>query len=140
MSGPSAIFGRAPVKRIPVIREANGDTREDGTIGNGSSRFDYEKDPPKTKAELKVRVVQHEIAEKEACKMLQGLCQELSVISRVDVGGSSYNEIQDLLSGILLLGNLCKRVVLAKNEIEKSLSTLKGDLTSLEQTKKAAVS
>lgn len=134
MSGPSAVFGRASTKRFAGIREGNAE-REDAATSRENGEH-----VPKSKAELKVRLVQHEIAEKEACKMIQGLCQELSVTSRVEMGGTSYDNIHDLLSGILLLGNLCKRIVHAKNEMEASLESFKGEFQNLEQSKNAAVS
>ncbi len=88
MSGPSAIFGRAPTKRIPPsIREGNGDISRDDV------KVDNDRDAPKSKSEMKVRLVQHEIAEKEACKMIQSLCQELSCLSHVDIGGTNYDDI-----------------------------------------------
>ncbi len=134
MSGPSAIFGRAPTRRIPPsIREGNGDISRDDV------KVDNDRDAPKSKSEMKVRLVQHEIAEKEACKMIQSLCQELSCLSHVDIGGTNYDDIVDLLSGILLLGNLCKRIACVKIEIEKCLFDLRADFDRLEQSKTAAV-
>ena len=72
----------------------------------------------KTKEDLNIRIVQLEINEKEACDVLTNLCQEAALTL-----GVSHNveyRADDLLSGLLIIQNMYKRINTEKNNLEEN--------------------
>jgi len=83
-----------------------------------------------------LRIVQYVISEREACKVIGEMCQEASV--RLEIVDTEY-KIDDILSGILILGNLYKRVGNEKGRLEAIIETQKADYKMLEESKDAMV-
>ena len=84
-----------------------------------------------------LRIVQYVISEREACKVIAEMCQEAAV--RLEIVDTEY-KIDDILSGILILGNLYKRVGNEKGRLEAIIETQKEDYRTLEESKDAMVS
>lgn len=90
----------------------------------------------KTLEEANLRIVQYEIAEREACKVISSMCAEAA--KRLDIVDTEY-EIDDILSGILVLGNLYKRVGNEKVTLEGTIVGMKNEYTTLESEKNCMV-
>lgn len=70
------------------------------------------------KSEEKLRLIQLEISEKEACNVLRTICHDAAKMFNMT---GNEAEIRDLLTGILILGNLCKRIGHEKIAVEQKL-------------------
>jgi hypothetical protein len=88
--------------------------------------------------EDRLRLVQLEIAQREACKVLRSTCDETSKQYGVSVGTDM--EINDFLTGILMLGNLCKRIGNIKLELEKEIESYKNKITKMDESRQEDVS
>jgi hypothetical protein len=88
--------------------------------------------PHKTVEEANLRIVQYEIAEREACKVIASMCQEGS--KRLGIENTDY-QIDDILSGILVLGNIYKRVGSEQTNLQGTIEKMKNDCTTLETEK-----
>jgi hypothetical protein len=86
----------------------------------------------KTLDEANLRIVQYEIAEREACKLIASMCVEGSKM--LSTSETEY-EIDDILSGVLVLGNIYKRVGNEKNNLEALIDNQKKDYAALETDK-----
>lgn len=93
--------------------------------------------PHKSLEEANLRVVQYEIAEREACRLIATMCQEGSKI--LNITGTEY-EIDDILSGVLVLGNIYKRIGNEKYNLEATIDGMRKDYSTLETDKNYMVS
>lgn len=82
-------------------------------IDNNSSI--YKSNIHKTKEDLNIRIVQLEINEKEACDVLTNLCQEAALT--LGINNNVEYRTDDLLSGLLVIQNIYKRINTEKNNI-----------------------
>ena len=137
MSGPGAVFGRPSHSKI---RATYGGT--DHNISHIAAEVTLNitgdrRNQKETTADLRNRVVQYEIAEKEACKVIRTICQDASTMF-----GVSWNDadIEDLLSGVLVLGNLCKRIGYEKNEAVARAEEVRKQMLDLDKNKSDNVS
>lgn len=136
MSGPSAVFGRSQSKgRAVSLSDAEqvSHIAAEVTLNINADK----KLSKQSLAELKNRLVQYEIAENEACKVMRTICKDAASMFRV-----SWQEadIRDLLSGVLILGNLCKRIGYEKNESEAKIDEVKKQYAESERSHKETVS
>lgn len=115
----------------PIFAKSSS-TRRIGEYQAGSSKTKSTAPAHKTLEEANLRIVQYEIAEREACKVLSSMCQEAS--QRLGIVDTEY-EIDDKLSGILVLGNLYKRVGNEKSSLESTIEKMKEEYTTLETEK-----
>lgn len=115
----------------PIFAKSSS-TRRLGEYQAGSGKTKTTAPTHKTLEEANLRIVQYEIAEREACKVLSTLCQEAS--QRLGIVDTEY-EIDDKLSGILVLGNLYKRVGNEKASLESTIEKMKEEYTTLETEK-----
>jgi hypothetical protein len=88
--------------------------------------------PHKTIEEANLRIVQYEIAEREACKVISSMCQEGS--RRLGIENTDY-AIDDILSGILVLGNIYKRIGNEQTNLQGTIEKMKNDCSTLETEK-----
>ena len=86
----------------------------------------------KSLEEANLRLVQYEIAEREACKAIAAMCLDGSRI--LGIVDTEY-EIDDILSGILVLGNLYKRVGCEKSNLDSVIEEMRTEYTELETNK-----
>lgn len=126
-NGPSVIFGRPPVKTRASF---NGSTNQSINISS-HEKTNFNDPKSKLSNEDKLRLIQLEIAEKEACKVLRSICEENSKQFNVPIGVEL--EINDILTGILMLGNLCKRIGNEKLVAEKNLEDVKATISDTEK-------
>eukprot|EP01039_Chlorochromonas_danica_P005210 gene5209-5741_t len=89
------------------------------------------------KAEAKIKLIQMEIAEKEACNVLQSLCLDAAML--LPCAEQPAVEVVDLLSGVLLLGNFCKRIGYEKESLEKRMAGLIKDHEEVLKDKKSMI-
>ena len=97
--------------------------------------------PFESTGKAKLRYVQMEIAEKEACKLLKTLCQDAA--KHLHKKESNYNDnfdVQDLLTGILLLGNMSKRMAVAMETMEETMNQVKDGYIHMKNEKESFVS
>ena len=109
------------------------------TIGsgkNGSTKVTKPSVELRNLEDANLRLVQFVISEREACKVLAEMCQEAS--ARLDITDTEYR-IDDIMSGILILGNLYKRVGNEKIKLEAVIETKKEEYIELETSKNAMV-
>jgi hypothetical protein len=83
-----------------------------------------------------LRLVQYEIAEREACNALSTMCLEAS--NKLNIQDTEY-KIDDIMSGILMLGNLYKRVGNEKSVMEANVEKIKQEMETLEANKNLMV-
>eukprot|EP01032_Pedospumella_encystans_P017861 gene17861-20343_t len=109
------------------------------TIGsgkNGSTKVTKPSVELRNLEDANLRLVQFVISEREACKVLAEMCQEAS--ARLDITDTEYR-IDDIMSGILILGNLYKRVGNEKIKLEAVIETKKEEYVELETSKNAMI-
>lgn len=94
------------------------------------------KESHKSKTDTKLRLIQLEIAEKEACNVLRALCSDASMLLPPS---EQALEVEDLLSGVLLLGSLCKRIGYEKEQTEKRLAIARKEHDTALADKKSLV-
>lgn len=85
---------------------------------------------------VNLRIVQLEVAQKEACNVLKTLCQDAA--TKLHINSTSY-EIDDILSGILVLGNLYKRIGNEKLELEKEIESMKAQFEEYKRDKQKSI-
>lgn len=123
-----------PRVATPIFsRVTNSSRRYSNTIGfsNNNSQITLKVDQ-----DLNLRVVQLEVAEQEACKLILTLCQDAS--EKLAITDTEY-VIDDVLSGILLLGNLCKRVGIEKDNLNAIVEEKNNDYLAMEAEKDTMV-
>lgn len=86
--------------------------------------------------QVNLRIVQLEVAQKEACNVLKTLCSDAA--RKLHITDTVY-EIDDILSGILVLGNLYKRVGNEKLELEKEIGKMKEEFSEYKRTKTSSI-
>lgn len=136
MSGPGAVFGRPAQSKIRATYGGN-----DNSISHIAAEVTLNINASENKkaksSDLKTRLIQYEIAEKEACKVMSTICKDASTMFKI-----TWNEsdIHDLLSGVLVLGNLCKRIGYEKNEAELRTEEIRKEMVIMEKNKVEIVS
>lgn len=90
-----------------------------------------------TKAEAKLKLIQMEIAEKEACSLIRTLCADAAALLPAS---EQPIEITDLLSGVLLLGNLAKRIGYENQQLTKKVALVSHEKDVAVSEKTALVS
>ena len=115
MSQGGPIFGKPPqIKKISFSESVDQPTSNKSTPSNKKA----------TSNEIRLKLVQHEIAEKEAQKFIKSICDELSKTYRIPY---KEEDIVDLLSGILILGNVAKRMGNDKVESESTMKKVQAE-------------
>ena len=84
-----------------------------------------------------LRIIQLETAQKEACNVLKTLCEDAA--TRLNITDTVY-EIDDILSGIMVLGNLYKRVGHEKIELDNKIAKMAEEFREYKKDKKSSVS
>lgn len=132
---PSVVFGRAPSKSRSSFQGTNslveGDGKESVLFQEAS------KVSSKLSNEERLRLIQLEIAQREACKVLKTVCEETSRQFNVTLGADI--EITDFLNGILLLGNLTKRIGTQKLELLNEIASLTCQISKEKESKTETV-
>lgn len=105
MSTAGPVFGKPPQRSIQTETSSNNLTPKATTSTSKRSA-----------GEAKLKVVQYEIAEREAVKVIKTVCEEASNASNVTF---NIDDIQDVMSGVLILGNLCRRICFDKQQVEE---------------------
>ena len=82
--------------------------------------------------------MQLEISQREACKVIRALCDELSTLSNISIPPTQESS-DDLLPAVLMLGNISKRICYDKLDFEAKWQAVKAELTNLEARKTAEV-
>lgn len=137
-SGSGAVFGKP--SRPSLHNNDHGSSSiaagkgSDGGV-EGKDSLPTQKLP--NKAEAKIKLIQMEIAEKEACNVLQSLCLDAAML--LPCAEQPVVEVVDLLSGVLLLGNFCKRIGYEKESLEKRMAVLLKDHEEVLKDKKSMV-
>jgi len=124
-SGPAPVFGR-PIKTRVSFSVPSTNTHHNEIHSNDHQQTEADKISSISKSmtlrsDEKLRLIQLEISEKEACNVLRTICQDAAKMFNM-VGNEE--EIRDLLSGVLILGNLCKRLGHEKVNLEKKLEDI----------------
>lgn len=126
-----AVFGKPQIRRsfssdtTPPGKPQEADGKENH-LNTGSSSHSQTGQKTSQRADTKLKLVQLEIAEREACQVLRNLCEEAASMLPNQTGESgcgSAGEVVDLLSGVLQLGSLCKRIGHTKEELERQLQS-----------------
>lgn len=128
MSGP--IFGRPPISRNTLYSSTNERERTSKSPKNATNQYEN------SSIDSSVRLVQLEIGQKEACNIIRKLYLEVSSSFKIE---QQSIEFEDLLTGIFLLGNLCKRLGSDKKDVEDKLAEKIRDFTALDISKKEIV-
>lgn len=115
----------------PIFSKSNSSRRSAGEHQTASGK-QKTASGQKSLEEANLRLVQYEIAEREACKVISSMCVEAA--KRLDIIDTEY-EIDDILSGILVLGNLYKRVGNEKVTMETTIEQMKSEYNTLETEK-----
>lgn len=83
-----------------------------------------------------VALTRMEITQKEACKVLTTLCVE----GFAQLGSNdTLPEVQDILTGILLLGNICKRTANEKSNLNDKIEVLNKKHDDMEASKNSMI-
>jgi hypothetical protein len=125
----SVIFGRSTsIRRSTAIESSKQDNKPEKTDKSDKDQLDRSEENDENidgknahQAHIKVELLRREVAEKEACSVLRSLCQDAAKLlppSELSL------DISDLLSGIMLLGNLCKRIGYEKDQLEIKIQKL----------------
>lgn len=135
----SVIFGKAPVKTrasfhgiISKYFQEDESDRQTSSDSKGAPTTSEGKGSMKISNDDRMRLVQLEIAQKEACKVLKSICEEISRLYQISIG--SDPEISDFLTGILILGNLCKRIGKEKLEKDRRIESLHEEIEKMKES------
>jgi hypothetical protein len=143
---PSVVFGKAPVKTrasfhnsgssSSLLERASSNDKEERN-GNNNANSIVNDGGPKNSLKLtnedRLRLVQLEIGQKEACKVLKSIYDENCRLANMTLATEYEGGSNDFINGILMLGNLCKRIAIEKNELEKKNKGLKEELEEKER-------
>lgn len=136
----SVIFGKAPIKTRASFHGSNFRLSEDASdkqVIENRNTGDL-KGNVKLNSDDRMRLIQLEIAQKEACKVLKSICEDVS--KQFDIASGSDAEISDFLTGILILGNLCKRIGKEKQEKESTNHILYDEIEKIKSSHQEVVS